>query len=57
MALPNISLAQFNTIATGDYNAGQIDFRTDENGTADVNNDGSVNISDVTALVNIILGK
>ncbi|MBQ6749354.1 MAG: hypothetical protein IJR02_01130, partial [Bacteroidaceae bacterium] len=30
---------------------------TDENGTADVNNDGSVNISDVTALVNIILGK
>ena len=36
MALPEISLAQFNKIATGTYNAGQIDFRTDENGTAEL---------------------
>ena len=32
MAVPNISLAQFNKIATGDYNAGLVDFKTDENG-------------------------
>lgn len=36
MALPIISLAQFNKIATGDYNAGQIDFKTNENGTAEL---------------------
>jgi len=36
MALPDISLAQFNRIAAGSYNAGQIDFRTDENGTAEL---------------------
>ena len=36
VALPEISLAQFNKIATGTYNAGQIDFRTDENGTAEL---------------------
>ena len=36
MALPDISLAQFNRIASGSYNAGQIDFRTDENGTAEL---------------------
>ena len=34
--LPDISLAQFNRIASGSYNAGQIDFRTDENGTAEL---------------------
>ena len=32
MALPNISLAQFNAISNGDYNAGQIDFGTGRNG-------------------------
>ena len=32
MAVPNISLAQFNKIATGDYNAGIVDFKTDDNG-------------------------
>ena len=36
MALPNISLAQFNSIATGDYNAGQIDFRTKEDGSTEL---------------------
>ena len=33
MPLPDISLAQFNRIATGDYNAGQIDFKTKDDGT------------------------
>ncbi len=28
MALPNITLAQFNAISNGEYNAGQIDFAT-----------------------------
>ena len=32
MALPDISLAEFNRIASGEYNAGQIDFETDRNG-------------------------
>ena len=32
MALPEISLAQFNRIATGDYNAGLVDFKTDDHG-------------------------
>ncbi len=32
MALPDISLAQFNRIASGDYNAGQIDIKTGKNG-------------------------
>ena len=32
MAVPNISLAQFNKIASGDYNAGLVDFKTDDNG-------------------------
>ena len=36
MALPEISLAQFNRIAAGSYNAGQIDFKTNENGTAEL---------------------
>ena len=36
MATPNISLAQFNKIATGDYNAGQIDFRTKEDGSTEL---------------------
>ena len=36
MALPNISLAQFNSIATGDYNAGQIDFRTKDDGSTEL---------------------
>ena len=36
MALPDISLAQFNRIASGSYNAGQIDFRIGENGTAEL---------------------
>ena len=36
MALPNISLAQFNKIATGDYNAGQIDFRTKDDGSTEL---------------------
>ena len=31
MAVPSISLAQFNKIATGDYNAGLVDFKTDGN--------------------------
>ena len=29
MALPEISLAQFNRIAIGDYNAGFVDFKMD----------------------------
>lgn len=32
MALPIISLAAFNRIASGEYNAGQIDFATDRDG-------------------------
>ena len=32
MATPIISLAQFNRIASGDYNAGLVDFKTDANG-------------------------
>ncbi len=36
MPLPDISLAQFNRIATGDYNAGQIDFTTKDDGTAEL---------------------
>ncbi len=36
MALPNISLAQFNSIATGDYNAGQIDFRAKGDGSTEL---------------------
>ena len=36
MALPNITLAQFNAIATGDYNAGQIDFKTGANGSTEL---------------------
>ena len=32
MALPNITLAQFNRIASGTYNAGLVDFMTDEQG-------------------------
>ena len=36
MALPDINLAQFNRIATGDYNAGQIDFRTKEDGSTEL---------------------
>lgn len=32
MALPEISLAQFNRIAIGDYNAGFVDFKTDRQG-------------------------
>ena len=35
MAL-EISLAQFNKIATGDYNAGQIDIRTSKGGQAEL---------------------
>jgi len=35
MAL-DISLAQFNRIASGDYNAGQIDIKTNDNGTAEL---------------------
>ena len=36
MPVPEISLAQFNAIASGKYNAGQIDFRADANGGADL---------------------
>ena len=36
MATPNISLAQFNKIATGDYNAGQVDFRTKDDGSTEL---------------------
>ncbi len=32
MAIPNITLAQFNRIASGGYNAGLVDFKTDANG-------------------------
>ena len=32
MPLPNISLAQFNSIAIGKYNAGFVDFATDDQG-------------------------
>ncbi len=32
MATPNITLAQFNRIASGGYNAGLVDFKTDANG-------------------------
>ena len=33
MATPNITLAQFNRIASGGCNAGLVDFKTDANGT------------------------
>ena len=33
---PTISLAQFNRIASGTYNAGQIDFATGKNGTTEL---------------------
>ena len=36
MALPDISLAQFNRIASGDYNAGQIDFKTLKDGSTEL---------------------
>ena len=36
MALPDISLAQFNKIASGDYNAGQIDFKTNARGETEL---------------------
>lgn len=36
MALPNISLAQFNAISNGQYNVGQIDFGTGRNGEAEL---------------------
>ncbi len=36
MALPNISLAQFNAMSNGQYNAGQIDFGTGRNGEAEL---------------------
>ena len=36
MATPNISLAQFNRIASGDYIAGQIDFKTKEDGSTEL---------------------
>ena len=32
MALPDISLAQFNRIASGEYNAGLVDLKTDDHG-------------------------
>ena len=32
MPIPDISLSQFNKIATGDYNAGLVDFKTDDHG-------------------------
>ena len=32
MSIPKISLAQFNRIASGEYNAGLVDFMTDKNG-------------------------
>ncbi len=32
MALPDISLAQFNRIASGEYNAGLVDLKTDNQG-------------------------
>ena len=38
MALPNITLAQFNAISNGSYNAGQIDFGTGRNGEAELVN-------------------
>jgi len=37
VALPEISLAQFNKIATGTYNAGQIDIQLGQNGQAAAN--------------------
>ena len=36
MALPNISLAQFNAISNGSYNAGQIDFGVGRNGETEL---------------------
>jgi hypothetical protein len=36
MALPDISLAQFNRIASGNYNAGQIDFKTAKDGSTEL---------------------
>ena len=36
MPLPDISLAQFNRIAAGSYNAGQIDFKTNADGAAEL---------------------
>lgn len=36
MALPNITLAQFNAISNGQYNAGQIDFGTGRNGETEL---------------------
>jgi len=45
MALPDISLAQFNRIASGECNAGLVDLKTDDKGNltgelAKVNNHG-----------------
>ena len=36
MALSDVSLAQFNRIATGIYNVGQVDFKTKTNGTSEL---------------------
>ena len=36
MATPNITLAQFNRIASGGYNTGLVDFKTDANGTTEL---------------------
>ena len=36
MALPDISLAQFNRIASGSYNAGQIDIQVGKDGKAEL---------------------
>ena len=36
MATPNITLAQFNRITSGGYNAGLVDFKTDANGTTEL---------------------
>ena len=36
MALSDVSLAQLNRIATGNYNAGQVDFKTKTNGTSEL---------------------
>ncbi len=35
MATPNITLTQFNRIASGDYNAGLVDFKTDATGNVE----------------------
>ena len=55
--MPDISLAQFNRIASGDYNAGQIDFKTAKDGSTElvkINNHVWQTSKNIVALAEII---